>query len=282
MIVDAETCCRIELGSKLSLRLAPARGNEKGFPSSRLQKGLILACAGEDLCQEGVGFGVPVLKKKLDPIFAGSMRILSRDEARSRISVEYEMNLVERLKHSGSRSPMTGFFNGLKEIAAAVHRRVPLAREMVTALSNVGRAVLGIQTVFVPSQPVGKVRVDFCRESQGEISVAVDTSGLEVGGLSEIIVMNEQGADHFCRYRDSNGRRLEGKAIGTWDRVLASQASFIDPSRGIGFGVQSVSGATLFRGREREEGRLAWAGFAFVLPPGAKSFTYRISIGDWP
>jgi len=46
-----------------------------GYPAARLQRGLLLACPGRDLAEEGVGFGVPVLKRGAQTVFAGAMEL---------------------------------------------------------------------------------------------------------------------------------------------------------------------------------------------------------------
>ena len=43
-----------------------------GFPTSRIQKGLILELGNRDVSEEGVGFGLPVLKLGRQPIFPGA------------------------------------------------------------------------------------------------------------------------------------------------------------------------------------------------------------------
>ena len=79
--------------------------------------------------------------------------------------------------------------------------------------------------------------------------------------------MNEQGAHFFDRYTDSSGCVRQGVSIETWREVTAGDASFLDPFHGVFFSMRSAPGARLFRGRELVEGRLAWAGLAYVLPP---------------
>ncbi len=49
--------------------------------------------------------------------------------------------------------------------------------------------------------------------------------------MTEVVVMNEQGARPFDRYRDADGATLQGGAIGTWDEVAAATASFVSSAR---------------------------------------------------
>ena len=91
--------------------------------------------------------------------------------------------------------------------------------------------------------------------------------------------MNEQGANCFDTYKDSDGLILKGEKIGSWDQIKANEASFIDPSDGLMFSLKNVEGARMFRGRELVTGCLAWSGLAYVLPPETKEFAYSIELG---
>ena len=51
------------------------RARSGNFPSSRIQKGLILCWKDLDLSEEGVGFGMPVLKLGTESIFPGSWKV---------------------------------------------------------------------------------------------------------------------------------------------------------------------------------------------------------------
>ena len=50
-----------------------------------------------------------------------------------------------------------------------------------------------------------------------------------VNGCTDLIVLNEQGANCFDTYKDTDSRILSGKEIGSWDEANANYASFIDP-----------------------------------------------------
>ena len=252
------------------------------YPSSALQKGLILRSreAG-DLTQEGVGFGVPVLKTGISSVFPGRARVASADQERGLLSVEYEMCLVDRLVRPGSGRVIGGLVDSAKEIAAAVHRRIPLFRALLSGFSRTVRAAAGLTTSFVLCRSAGVVRVDYeasCAGSATAVSVLVDASSVDVQGLTRIAVMNELGADHFSRFVDSDGNLFDGESIGTWNRVDAARATFIDRVHDIAFSVRACGSAGLFRGRERVADRLAWAGFGYLLPAGARSFSYEVHI----
>lgn len=264
---------------------ADATRNRPGpYPSGALSKGLLLRSARVgDLSQEGVGFGVPVLKTGITSIFPGQARVIKADQESGRLTVEYEMCLVDRLMRAGN--VVGGLVDRAKEIAAAVHRRVPFTRGFLSRLSTAVRAAGGLTTSFVPCASAGCVRVDY--EAAPVLNVSVDAAGVSAKGLTQIVVMNELGADYFSRYIDSEGNLLDGEAIGTWSRVDARQASFMDPVHDIAFSVGGIKGAELFRGRERVAERLAWAGFGCVLPASERTFSYDVRITppgaqQWP
>ena len=116
----------------------------------------------------------------------------------------------------------------------------------------------------------------------GKIDVEVDTNDLSTDSITEVVVMNEQGAHHFDRYRDSGGTCLRGKEIGCWDEVTAEEASFISSTHRVAFTLERVKGARLFRGRELIGSRLAWSGFGYSFPPAVERFSYAVKIERVP
>ena len=129
----------------------------------------------------------------------------------------------------------------------------------------------------------------FCEiSSQGSVNATYLIMGSRVdvflrfpliAGCTEKIVLNEQGANWFDKYVDSEGRILNGNEIGSWDEIFANEASFLDQADGLSFSLKAVMGARMFRGREIVPGRLAWSGLAYVLPPQRDEFAYSIAIG---
>ncbi len=111
----------------------------------------------------------------------------------------------------------------------------------------------------------------------GIVSFEIDASALP-SSISEVVVMNEQGAHHFDIYQDSCGVFLQGPEIGHWDEVHAEEAWFENSTRRIAFRLSQVKGARLFRGRELVDSRLAWAGFGYSFAPSIKRFRYKLKI----
>jgi hypothetical protein len=111
--------------------------------------------------------------------------------------------------------------------------------------------------------------------------VHIDVQRLELGksGISEVIVMNEQGANTFDHYLDSAGNSLRGKEIGCWDEITAQEASFISSTHSVAFTLNQVTGAKLYRGRELIGARLAWSGFGYSFPTQFDHFRFQVKIG---
>jgi len=274
----------LALSPELILRLGSTRTEPGGFPTAALCKGLRLEYRGRDLSEEGVGFGVPVVKRGLKTVFPGSLTVCRDQAAGGRMLVaEFHLNLVERVSGPGGRSLRSRALYLLTNGLAGLHRRCPWSRPALTALSAGLRRLLRLRTVFAPApldEEAGRVRVTYtlAQDNRG-VQVAVDASGLKARGITELVLMNEQGAHYFDLYRDSAGLTLRGKWIGSWDAVSADTATLLAPAQGLAFSMRQLKGARLYRGRELEGSRLAWCGFGYVLPPGMKSFRYEISIG---
>ncbi|HEY5387688.1 MAG TPA: hypothetical protein VIL79_07275 [Thermoleophilia bacterium] len=273
----------VSLQGDLALTIAD-RPNGEGFPTARLQRGLLLLHEGRDLAEEGVGFGVPVLKRGALTIFPGSVQLKERLDGPSRVIVAaFRMDLVERLAGTEGRGPTSGSFYAVRDLLAALHRRLPLLRGPLTAVSNAVRRRCGWVTTFEQTSPVATLDVTYRIESdQPRVRIAVDMTGLAEKGVSEVVMMNELGARHFDRYLDSDGARLRGRRIGTWREVAAAGAMFAGTSSGVAFSVGQAPGARLFRGRELVGSRLAWSGFGYSLSPARECFAYEVRFEKAP
>jgi len=268
----------------LSLRIAtnPSRGDD--YPTARLQKGFQLIHDDEELAEEAVGFGVPVLKRGFQTVFPGEIELTSlRRGSIWEIVASFKMNLEEKITKPGSGSVRSKPFYTLKNSFAALHRHLPLIRGVLTASSNALRWIFDWETIFEDIRFCTNVKVVYTIDSQtGKVNVEVDTTGLPRDCITEVIMMNEQGANYFDRYRDSNGTCLRGREIGSWDEVTAKEATFISDTHHLSFSLEQVKGARLFRGRELVGSRLAWSGFGYSFPPTIERFCYTVRIDKFP
>jgi hypothetical protein len=280
-----------ELGDGISLAIAQisAAGERSRpdavapYPTSGLQKGLLLLERGHDLSNEGVGFGVPVLKLGHRAVFAGSAEIIVHQGSPHSITMTYTMDRVERLSGRRHRLILHRPLDEAREAFALLYRRAPLLRRPLLAASNGIRWLLRVRTRFEQTTPVADVTVTYAAgERPGEVVVSADLSRIP-DTVTEVVLMNELGADVFDRFVDSEGADLRGAAIGAWNQVRAARASFVAEKSGVSFTLESAPdpaapGVHLYKGREVAKGRLAWAGFGYSLRPGPPTLTYTLRV----
>ncbi len=265
-------------GVWLEIGRRPADAEE--YPTRRLRKGLLLHHENQELAQEGVGFGVPILKRGVQTIFPGGIELARQCRGPvCEVTAAFHMSLVEHLAGPGDARLKPQWLYAAKDSLAALHRRSPSLRGPLTATSTALRRTFGWVTRFEESGFHATVRVRYTiHTEEGKVHVAVDMTGLPQEGVTEAVVMNEQGARSFDRYRDADGTALQGKEIGTWDRVTAATASFVSTRHQVAFSLGQVDGAKLHRGRELIGSRVAWAGFGYSLPPTLQTFAYDLTI----
>jgi hypothetical protein len=268
---------KIVIKGNISLLIKDSRKKQDDYASCRIQKGLLLAVGEHDLSEEGIGFGVPILRFKHKDIFPGSAQITSsRDGDKTVVIVDYDLNLEESMEVLGNKINNRAFYR-IKECLSRVHRECPRFRKMLTRASNTLRRFFDIQTRFKEVTSIGIVRVLYVIHT-GNIYVSVDTGRINNYGCTGIMLMNEQGASYFDIYHDSSGTFLKKNSIGTWDETFAQEAYFRDSIHDIEFMLQKADGAKMFMGREYVPGRLAWSGLAYSIPPESTSFSYHIRV----
>ena len=246
-----------------------------GFPASRIQKGLVLELGDRDLSEEGVGFGLPVLKLGLQPVFPGSCRMSAKeDNGLCSIKADFKMNLRSRMARRG-KIINNGLFCLAWENFSKIHREYPELRRWISYSSRALKEKLDLKEAFSEGPTLGLVRASYLiRDSHLDVELKFP----RVSGCTELIVLNEQGANWFDTYQDSDGLILKGERIGSWNQVEANYASFIDPIDSLMFTLKRAEGARMFSGRELVTGSLAWSGLAYVLPPMTEKFAYSIEL----
>jgi hypothetical protein len=250
------------------------------YSTSQLQKGLLLSCEGINLVEEAVGFGVPILKRGLRTYFPGSLELIHHKEgATHKISATYTINLVEKITRINQGKVRNNGIYVVKNLSAAMIRHIRPFRRLLTTLSSGIRRLFRWETAYELTDSATKVILEYVfKEGSGELVVESKLIGLESDGFSEVIIMNEHGANHFDKYVDSSGIHLMGEQIGTWDEVLAEKATFISTRQKIKFTLSKIPGSKLYRGRELIGSRLAWSGFGYSISPAISKFSYTVKI----
>jgi hypothetical protein len=270
----------IPIFAGLSLKLSDLASSVNKYPTARLQKGFLLLQDGQELAEEGVGFGVPVLKRGIQTIFPGQLELTTRNTGPiQEVTAQFRMDLEEKIGRPGFGSVKSERVYTIKNSLAAIIRRLPRLRRLLTTASNALRRMFGWETRFEEAGFCTHVDIIYTIDSRsGIINIQVDTTDLPVDGITEVVVMNEQGARTFDLYRDASGTLLRGKEIGCWDEVNAEWASFVSESHGLAFTLRQLNGARLFRGRELVGSRLAWSGFGYSFPPTFEKISYDVRI----
>ena len=271
----------IPLSEGLQLHLADQPATNRLYPTSCLQKAFLLSYNGRSMAQEAVGFGFPLVKRGLTAIFPGSVELSSQQRGADwEVSAVYILNKKEKILGPGQKGIRLGPLYAVKNFLALFIRRFPLSRGVLTGASNVLRRRLGWETAYEDAGFHMRMKVKYTLSAEkGMMRVEADWTGLIDSGITEMVIMNEQGAEYFDWYKDSSGKNLHGKEIGCWDEVFADEAGFINAKSRVGFSLERIPGARLFRGRELVGSRLAWAGFGYSIDPHAENFSYTMKIG---
>jgi len=271
----------IPFSKDLSLKIGGAELGETPFPTTRIRKGGVLYYGGLDLSEEGVGFGVPILKRGLEEFFPGKCSLSFKvNGTRAEAIADFTMNLVERVAVGRGESVKSPLLYRVHHALASLHMACPWARSILDVVSNRSRRLLGIRTVFEEVESAGRVNVRYAIDARARlIRVTVRHIGSAGAPCGELIVMNEQGAHHFDRYTDSSGTLLEGDGIESWKEIAAEEATMTSSRFGVAFTLKQVEGTRLFRGRECVDRRFAWSGFAYAVSIPVSEFRYDVGIG---
>jgi hypothetical protein len=253
---------------------------EKGdYATSFLPKGLLLVSNGLELTEEAVGFGFPVVKRGLEALFPGEIELAAEQHGSLwTVQAAFVLNQVDKISRSGAGTLDNRLLYATRNFLAAIIRGLPMFRRPLTGASNKLRGLFDLETTFVEAGFSTELKVTYTIEAEtGKIAVEIDTSGLPAD-ISEVVLMNEQGAHYFDRYEDSSGVSLQGEQIGCWDEVDAQEAWFESSAQQVTFRLSQVKGARLLRGRELIGSRLAWSGFGYSFPPSIQRFRYELKI----
>ena len=263
----------------ISLKIGEPLQDRKGYPTGRLQKGFILLDHGEQMAEEAVGFGVPVLKRGLQAIFPGDVSLTwQRTGSTWEVTALFQMNLVEKISKSDHENVGSNWLYRVKDILAESIRRFPPLRGLLTGISSMLRKVFNLKTIYVAGEFSTELKVTTTLDGSTGRMVVVVEAGRLPAEVTEVVVMNEQGANFFDSYGDSGGNSLQGAEIGCWDEVSAQEAWFESSASRVAFKLRQAEGGQLFRGRELIGSRLAWAGFGYSFPASAQGIRYEMKI----
>jgi hypothetical protein len=263
-------------GWDLELRVYPdARPGNLEIAS--LHKGLILVRSGVELVEEGAGFGVPVARFRDKTFFSGSASLTLLEEGPPPvIQKSYVLDTVSVRSLRGGGRVSDALYHPLHRAFTRAYLLRPGIRRLLNRVIEARKAV-GVTTRFVKASPRGAVDVRYTIR-EGLIEVEADLGGVSEG-CEELVMLNEQGASTFRRYRDDGGLNLLDDEMGAWDRIEAPGGTLSDAEGKLSFSIEKPgSSQVMYRGREKARDRLSWTGFALSLRPGG-SVRYVIRLG---
>ncbi len=259
---------------KLAFRLYPDN-RPANLEIAPLQKGLVLILSGEELIEEGAGFGAPIAKYEDCAYFSRTAKLFVDEQSDKHVKLRKEFFLDavsrKRVKGASINEDFYSIFHKTFERAYLGRRSMRPVFDWTMRL----RKNLGVTTQFplVPSK--GKVSVTYTC-SRDKILIAVDLSELDTKGCDEVLLLNEQGASTFRRYVDCEGNEYQDTRIGGWSRVMAKIGSFSDARNKVSFSLETKEGASMYFGREQVKDRFSWSGITYALSPAKKFFEYSV------
>jgi len=274
--LDSKGMFTQKLSNRLSIRIyRDCRPNY--LETGALQKGLVQMLDGEELIEEGVGFGVPVVKYEDKTFFSSQADVSIREIGRDIVITKvFTLDTVSLKKFGRVTYINDALYSPLRKAFESLY----LKNKRLTPFFNKAmefRDFANIKTEFVKVKPRGKVTMRYCCQSNG-IDVRADFSKVALNKCVEILVLNEQGSSFFQRYFDSSGLNLVRQKIGAWETVEASQASLECGGQQVSFCLQNHRGARLFRGWEHTRKRFSWAGLSYSMRPNNAIFAYSVGL----
>jgi hypothetical protein len=270
---SAKNCLTFPVNEVLSVRLY--RDNKPNcLETSLLQKGLVLVYKGKELIEEGMGFGVPVVKFQDKTLFSSNAQIIWGKDS----SVFEKHFLIDTI--STKQFCNAHVNDNFYEVIHKMFEKGYLGHQTLQPVNNKImelRSLLKIKTHFKQVKPRGTVKIKYAVKDVA-IEISADFSGLNRDGALEFLLLNEQGASSFGCYKDTDGLRLADSRIGAWDLVSAKKAVLTNRSGNLGFSLEPKVSTMLFRGWEKTRNRFSWAGLSYSLPPSRNSFYYYIEL----
>lgn len=240
-----------------------------------LQKEVVLCHGGDELVEEGTGFGVPVVIYSDAPRFSSTASCYLLDGGEVPIVIKaYEVDTIPAKESCGNRinnAVYKTFDRQFMRVYIGSRHVRPLLDKFILLSSH-----LSIRSRYIKVKSKGTVIVSY-GFVDGGIEVEVDASGLDVSGCESLELLNEQGPSFFRRYCDSDGLVLIDGHVGPWCPVSAREASIYDFGSGFGFAMERKGGAKMFRGREKRSD-VSWIDLEYLLEPKRTSFSYFMKL----
>jgi hypothetical protein len=274
---NSTKCVTMDLNDKLSVRLY-YDNKPNCLETAQLHKGLVMVYDGLELIEEGIGFGVPVVKYNDKTYFSGKAKAsIKESEDNIILEKQFVLDTVSRKRFFKAyvNDDFYSLIHKLFEKGYLGHDTLLPINNKIMEL----RDLFKIKTDFQKVEPRGTVTTQYIFEPN-KIKINVDFSKLNFKDCMQTLVLNEQGASGFGNYSDSSNLKLAGRQIGAWAQVMAKEASLTSLGGALTFTLQSSKSANLFRGWEKTKNRFSWAGLSYALDAETKLFNYTINISQ--
>ncbi len=232
----------------------------------QIQKGLIMCYHNKELAQEGLGFGVPIVRTPTETIFSRHARI-KIDE--NRIVKNYDLDCVSRITFGGKPVQNKAFRSGFESLV-----------KWYMGFESFQPLMLKIQQKMAKSFDAACTFIDIPSMGRVEVEYLITNDSIDIKSEFEVslsgakcIMANEQGADFFD-YAVIDGRYLLDHQIKGWIKV--QNALFKSKQLGLWFSIKSPPESKMFLGRERND-YLCWSGIN--IERNSPCFNYRINVG---
>ena len=244
-----------------------------------LARGLLAEINGVNLTQEGMGIGAIACRHAGFTWFSRDSRTETLGEGFYRKWYSLDSRVIWQLAGRQSR-----LFTRFLEAGADAYMKVPGLQVPLMVFGTFLRKLFRVRARFVPAAPIASAVFDYTvRGDRVDVACAVEGPA---GLPSRIFVMNELGADFFCRGLDRE-RAIEPPS--GWQPIAPGLSTPVlyDPAHRLRFSVDRlfvdpVVPARIFWGRERFS-EYCWAGFEFQLDLGrfrgkSIAFTYSVLV----
>lgn len=254
--------------------------------SSPIQKGLVpgLEKSEGELCEEGVGFGLPILQYARDFYFPGSADATREGKLLTGTwQKRFRYDLVERTEDKDDVS-----INTFSWVGRRFWNRVYKSGLGGIIMNAIGPPELRSRHLvrvtysrFVHVRDRGWASSTYALDTtRGVINVSVNLDDVSHDGLQKVYVSNEMGGHLFKHYLDDSGLKLSGDSISGWSVMRAKSAVLYAPSIKLGFRIDIPQGVSAFRGRETFSNHTSWSGVILSVPPTVNIVEYKVRFGS--
>ena len=167
---------------------------------------------GQELIDEGLGFGVPVAKYSDKTYFSGSAEVsVKKNHDAYTLRKTYILDTISRKKLWRASYIDDGFYSSVRKSFAKLYLTQKNMSPFFNTLMEL-RDITKIKTEFIKVQPRGAVTVNY-EIQPSAVNISVDFSNLRLTGCEEVLVLNEQGSTTFEKYADTSGLKLLGQKL---------------------------------------------------------------------